>query len=46
MPLSEARKKANNKYNLKNYTVLGCKIRKEKAEEFKKSLSGLRHVSE
>ncbi len=36
MPLSEAKKRANNKYNLEHYTVVGCKLRKEKAEEFKK----------
>ena len=35
MPLTDAKRKANNKYIAKNYTVLGCKIRKEKAEEFK-----------
>lgn len=36
MPLTEARRKANNKYIANNYTVLGVKIRKDKAEEFKK----------
>ena len=36
MALTEAKRKANNKYIAKNMTVLGCKIRKDKAEEFKK----------
>lgn len=35
MPLSEARRRANNKYNLKNYTVVGCKIPKDEALAFK-----------
>ena len=36
MSLTESRRKANNKYIAKNYTTLGCKIRRDKAEEFKK----------
>lgn len=32
MPLSEARRKANNKWNAANTTVLGCKVRKDYAE--------------
>ena len=35
MALSEARKRANNKWTAANMTVLGCKIRKDKAELFK-----------
>lgn len=35
MALTEARRKANNKYIAKNYAVLGVKIRKEDAETFK-----------
>ena len=35
MPLSESKRKANNKWDAANMTVLGCKIRKDKAEEFK-----------
>lgn len=35
MPLTEAKRKANNKYIAANMTVLGCKIRKDRAEEFK-----------
>lgn len=35
MAISEAKKRANNKYNLAHYTVVGCKIRKEDAEKFK-----------
>ena len=36
MSKTEAKRRADNKYNLAHYTVLGCKIRKDKAEEFKK----------
>lgn len=35
MALTEAKRRANNKYIAANMTVLGCKIRKEKAEQFK-----------
>ncbi|MBQ1458694.1 MAG: hypothetical protein IIZ20_09335 [Butyrivibrio sp.] len=35
MSLSDARRKANNKYLLAHYTVVGCKIRKEAAQAFK-----------
>jgi hypothetical protein len=35
MAISEAKKRANNKYNLAHYTVVGCKIKKEDAEAFK-----------
>ena len=35
MPLTDAQRKANNKYIAANMTVLGCKIRKDKAEAFK-----------
>ena len=35
MPLTEAKRKANNKYIAANMTVLGCKVRKDKAEVFK-----------
>ena len=35
MSLTDAKRRANNKYIAANMTVLGCKIRKEKAEEFK-----------
>lgn len=35
MPLTEAKRKANNKYIAANMTVLGCKVRKDKAERFK-----------
>lgn len=31
---SEARKRANNKYDLAHYKVVGCKVKKEVAEEF------------
>ena len=35
MPVSDAKRKANNKWDSANMTVLGCKIRKDKAEAFK-----------
>ncbi|MBQ9535232.1 MAG: hypothetical protein IJU78_05275 [Clostridia bacterium] len=35
MPVSEMQKKARNKWDAANMTVLGCKIRKDKAERFK-----------
>ena len=33
--VSEAKRRANNKYDLANYTVVGCKIRKEVADQFR-----------
>lgn len=35
MALSEARKRANNKWTAANMTVIGCKVRKDKAAQFK-----------
>lgn len=35
MAPSEAQKKASNKYNLKNMSTLGCKVKKEQAAAFK-----------
>lgn len=35
MPLSEARKRANQKYDREHMTVLGCKVRKEYAQQVK-----------
>lgn len=35
MALTDAKRRANNKYIAANMTVLGCKIRKDRAEEFK-----------
>lgn len=35
MPLSEARKKANAKWDKENMATLACKVRKEEAEAFK-----------
>lgn len=35
MGLTDAKRRANNKYIAANMTVLGCKIRKDKAERFK-----------
>ena len=33
--VTDAQKRANNKYQLKHYTVLGCKLRVEDAEAFR-----------
>lgn len=33
--VSEAKRKANNKYDAQHMTVLGCKVRKEYAERVK-----------
>ncbi|MBQ9773829.1 MAG: hypothetical protein IJW30_04120 [Clostridia bacterium] len=33
---SDAQKRASNKYNLEHMSTLGCKVRKEDAEAFKK----------
>lgn len=33
--VSETQKKARNKWDAANMTVLGCKVRKDKAEQFK-----------
>lgn len=35
MPLTDSKRRANNKYIAANMTVLGCKIRKDKAAVFK-----------
>ena len=35
MALTEAKRRANNKYIAANMTVLGCKVRKDKAELFR-----------
>ena len=35
MPVDETQRKARNKWDAANMTVLGCKIRKDRAEEFK-----------
>jgi hypothetical protein len=35
MAISDAQKKASNKYNLKHMTTLGCKVKKEEAAAFK-----------
>lgn len=35
MALTDAKRRANNKYIAANMTVLGCKLRKDRAEEFK-----------
>lgn len=35
MALTEAKRKANNKWDSANMTVLGCKVRKDYAEEVK-----------
>ena len=35
MPVSEAQKRASNKYIKENMTTLGCKVRKDEAAAFK-----------
>lgn len=35
LPPTEAQKRASNKYNLKNMSTLGCKVKKEEAAKFK-----------
>ena len=35
MALTDAKRRANNKYIAAHMTVLGCKMRKDKAEAFK-----------
>lgn len=35
MAISEAQRRANNKWAAKNTTVLGCKMRRDAADEFK-----------
>lgn len=35
MSLTEAKRRANNKWDAANMTVLGCKVRKDRAEQFK-----------
>ena len=35
MATSDAKRKANNKWDAANMTVLGCKVRKDKADQFK-----------
>ena len=34
---TEAKRRANNKYDLAHYSVIGCKLRKEDAEVFKEA---------
>lgn len=40
MARSEARKRANNKWDAANMVVLGCKVRREKAEAFREACKG------
>ena len=35
MPVTEAKRRANSKWDRENMTVLGCKVRKDKADQFK-----------
>lgn len=35
MPLTDAKRRANNKYIAENMTVLGCKVRKDYAQQVK-----------
>jgi hypothetical protein len=35
MPVSESRRRANNKWDAANMTTLGCRMRRDDAEKFK-----------
>ena len=35
MPITDAKRRANAKWDKDNMTVLGCKVRKDKADKFK-----------
>ena len=35
MGLSESKRRANNEWDAANMTVLGCKVRRDRAEQFK-----------
>ena len=35
MGLSESKRRAHNKWDAANMTVLGCKVRRDRAEQFK-----------
>ena len=39
MAVSEAQKRASNKYNKENMTTLGCKVKREQAAAFKEYCS-------
>lgn len=41
MPVSEAQKRANKKYDSEKMTYVGCKISKEKASRFKSACAEL-----
>lgn len=36
MPITEARKKANQKWDKENMATIACRLRKEQVEEFKR----------
>ena len=37
MSLTDAKRRANNRYLVANYTVLGCKVRKEYADQVRRA---------
>ncbi len=45
MALSEAKKRANKKYQAKNIASLACRVKKEQAEKFKAYCAGLGKTS-
>ncbi len=45
MAVSEAQKRASNKYNLEHMATLGCKVKKDDAEKFKEFCSALGKTS-
>jgi len=45
MPVSDAKKKANAKWDSANMTTLACKIKKDKAEKFKEYCANIGKTS-
>lgn len=45
MPVSDAKKKANAKWDSENMTTLGCKVKKDHAEKFKSYCSSIKKTS-
>ena len=41
MALSEARKKANNKWDKENMCVVGCKVKREQADQIRQHAANL-----
>ena len=41
MPVKESKKRANAKWDKENMTILGCRVTREKADEFKAACAAL-----